>query len=155
MKALRTPTDVSLKARLRGSVGLNIEHAQYELSRMLAEISGDARYIESIYALLSRSIAWSLFCYGLKARDHYCVLCDVTRDLLFTWYIAHQPRFLPLPDLSRKIERDSVRRVDQLSSVRLKKHTEQMLVKLPFTGSNLYKNFPRLYSALASIANQS
>ena len=57
MKALRTPTDVSLKARLRGSVGLNIEHAQYELSRMLAEISGDARYIESIYALLSRSIA--------------------------------------------------------------------------------------------------
>ena len=58
MKALRTPTDVSLKAKLitRGSVGLNMEHAQYELSRMLAEISGDARYIKSIYALLSRSI---------------------------------------------------------------------------------------------------
>ena len=47
MKTSRTPTDVSLKARSRGSVGLNMEHAQYELSRMLAEISGDARNIKS------------------------------------------------------------------------------------------------------------
>ena len=47
MKALRTTTDVSLKAKSRGSVGLNMEHAQYELSRMLAEISGDARNIKS------------------------------------------------------------------------------------------------------------
>ena len=25
---------------------------------------------------------WSLLCYGARARDHCCVLCDVTRDLL-------------------------------------------------------------------------
>ena len=56
MKASRTPTDISFKARLSDSVGLNMEHAQYELSRTLVEISGDARYIKSIYALLSRSI---------------------------------------------------------------------------------------------------
>ena len=75
MKASRTSTGVSLKARSRGSAGLNMKHAQYELSRMLAEISGDARYIKSIYALLSRSIARSLFCHCAKARDHCCVLC--------------------------------------------------------------------------------
>ena len=27
----------------------------------------------------------------VRGRDHCCVLCDVTRDLLFTWYIVHQP----------------------------------------------------------------
>ena len=26
-----------------------------------------------------------------SARDHCCVLCDKTWDLLFTWYIVHQP----------------------------------------------------------------
>ena len=31
---------------------------------------------------------WSLLCYCVRARDHCCVLCDVTRDLLFTWYTA-------------------------------------------------------------------
>ena len=64
-------------------------------------------------------------CHCVKARDHCCVFCYVTRDLLFTWYIVHQPRFLPPPDVSWKIERDCVRRVaiDQLSSVRFKKHT--------------------------------
>ena len=42
----------------------------------------------NIYALSYRSIVWSLLCYCLRARDHCCVLCDVTRDLLFTWYTA-------------------------------------------------------------------
>ena len=32
-----------------------------------------------------------LLCYCARARDHYCVLCDVTLDLLFTWYMVHQP----------------------------------------------------------------
>ena len=50
---------------------------------------GDARCTKSIYALLSRSIVWSLLCYCLRNRDHCCVLCDVARDLLFTWYIVH------------------------------------------------------------------
>ena len=48
---------------------------------------GDARYARSsIYSLSYRSIVWSLLCYCVRARDHCCVLCDVTRDLLFTWY---------------------------------------------------------------------
>ena len=28
------------------------------------------------------------WCYCVRARDCCCVLCDVTRDLLFTWYTA-------------------------------------------------------------------
>ena len=51
-------------------------------------------YTKSIYALLCRSIVRSLLCYCLRARDHCCVLCDVTRDLLFTWYMVHQPFYL-------------------------------------------------------------
>ena len=51
----------------------------------------DAQYTKSIYALLSRSIVWSLLCYCVRARDHCWVFCDVTRDLLFTWYIVHEP----------------------------------------------------------------
>ena len=34
---------------------------------------------------------YCLLCYCARARDHYCVLCDVTLDLLFTWYVVHQP----------------------------------------------------------------
>ena len=30
-------------------------------------------------------------CYCVRARDHCCVLYDVTQDFLFTWYIVHQP----------------------------------------------------------------
>ena len=52
---------------------------------------GYARYTKSIYALLSCSIGWSLLCYCVRNRDHYCVLYDVARDLLLTWYIVHQP----------------------------------------------------------------
>ena len=53
---------------------------------------GDARYTKSIYALLSRSIVWSLLCYCVRDRNHCCVLCDVAwADLLLTWYIVHQP----------------------------------------------------------------
>ena len=37
---------------------------------------------------------WSLLCYCVRARDHCCVLCDVTRDLLFTWYVVYQPLLL-------------------------------------------------------------
>ena len=48
-------------------------------------------YTKSIYALLSRSIVWSLLCYCVRDKDHCCVLCDVTRDLLFAKYIVHQP----------------------------------------------------------------
>ena len=59
-----------------------------------AEFWGDARYTKSIYALLSRSIAWSLLCYCVRNRDCCCVLCDVARDLLLTWYIVHQPIFI-------------------------------------------------------------
>ena len=54
-------------------------------------VAGDARYTKSIYALLSRSIVSSLLCYCVRNRDHCCVLCDVARDLLLTWYIVHQP----------------------------------------------------------------
>ena len=50
---------------------------------------GDARYTKSIYALLRRSIVWSLLCYCWRVRER-CVLCDVSRDLLFTWYMVHQ-----------------------------------------------------------------
>ena len=53
---------------------------------------GDARYTKSIYALLSRSIVWSLLYYCVRNRDHCCVLCDIARDLLLTWYIVHQLR---------------------------------------------------------------
>ena len=54
-------------------------------------IEGDAWFTKSIHALLSRSILWSLLCYCVRNRDHCCVLCDVARDLLLTWYIVHQP----------------------------------------------------------------
>ena len=57
----------------------------------MSECLGDARYTKSIYALLSRSIVWSLLCYCVRDNDHCCVLCDVTRDLLFAKYIVHQP----------------------------------------------------------------
>ena len=52
------------------------------------------RYTKSIYALLCRSVVWSLLCYCLRARDHCCVRCDVTLDLLFTWYMVHQPFYV-------------------------------------------------------------
>ena len=32
-----------------------------------------------------------LLCYCVRNRDHCCVLCDVARDLLMTWYIVYQP----------------------------------------------------------------
>ena len=53
-------------------------------------------YTKSIYryALLCCSIVWSLLCYCLRARVHCCVLCDVTRHLLFTWYMVHQPFYV-------------------------------------------------------------
>ena len=54
-------------------------------------LTGDARYTKSISTLLSRSIVWSLLCDCVSARTHCCVICDVTRDLLFTWYIVNQP----------------------------------------------------------------
>ena len=76
MKTSRTPTEVSLKARSRGSVGLNMEHAQYELSRMLAEISGDARNIKSteyMHYYLVQLCEVYIWCYCVKARDHCCV----------------------------------------------------------------------------------
>ena len=41
---------------------------------------------------LSRSIVWGLLCYCVRARDNCCVLCDVTRNILFTWYMVHQPK---------------------------------------------------------------
>ena len=34
---------------------------------------------------------WSLLCYCVRDKDHCCVLCDVSRDLLFAGYIVHQP----------------------------------------------------------------
>ena len=33
----------------------------------------------------------------IRDKDHRCVLCDVTRDLLFTWYIVHQPNVYQYP----------------------------------------------------------
>ena len=48
-------------------------------------------YTKSIYAQLYRCIVRSLLCYCVRDKDHCCVLCDVSRDLLFTWYIVHQP----------------------------------------------------------------
>ena len=52
---------------------------------------GDARYARPIYSLSYRSIVWSLLSYCLRARDHCCVLCDVTRDLLIHLVYLHQP----------------------------------------------------------------
>ena len=63
------------------------------LCKILTELRGDARYTKSMYALLSRSIVLSLLCYCVRNRDHCCVLCDVARDLLLTWYIVHQLNF--------------------------------------------------------------
>ena len=40
------------------------------------------------------SIVWSLLCYCVRNRDHCCVLCDVARDLVLTWYIVHQPVYV-------------------------------------------------------------
>ena len=45
----------------------------------------------TVYALLCHSFVESLLCHCLRARDHCCVLCDITRELLFTWYVVHQP----------------------------------------------------------------
>jgi len=57
-----------------------------------SDLTGDAWYTKSIYALLSYSIVWSLLCYCVRAWDHCCILChDITQDMLFTWYIVHQP----------------------------------------------------------------
>ena len=40
----------------------------------------------TVHALyLCHSFLESLLCHCLRARDHCCVLCDVTRDLLFTY----------------------------------------------------------------------
>ena len=55
----------------------------------LTPLRGDARYTKSIYAAMARSIVRCLLCYWVRARDLYCVLCDVTPDLLFTWYTVH------------------------------------------------------------------
>ena len=51
---------------------------------------GDARNTTSKYALLCRSILWSLIHYCVRDRDYCCVLCDVTWNLLhvFTWYTS-------------------------------------------------------------------
>ena len=57
--------------------------------KQISECLGDAQYTKSTYALLSRSIVWSLLCYCVRDKDHCCVLCDVTRDLLFARYIVH------------------------------------------------------------------
>ena len=43
-----------------------------------------------MHSVLCRYIVWSLLCYCVKARDHCCVLCDVSWDLLFTRYMVHQ-----------------------------------------------------------------
>ena len=82
-------------------------------------------YTKSIYALLCRSIVWSLLCYCLRARDHCCVLCDVTRDLLFTWYMVHQLFYVSdtLMLISAKL---SFRHSSMLFSC-LKKKTLQLL----------------------------
>ena len=31
-----------------------------------------------------------LLCYCVRNRDYCCVLCDVARDLLLTWYIVYR-----------------------------------------------------------------
>ena len=77
-----------LSAKLDGK---NSKTRKEFTGKFLRVFQGDARYTKSIYALLSRSFVWSLLCYCVRDRNHCCVLCDVTRDLLFTWYIVHQP----------------------------------------------------------------
>ena len=59
--------------------------------KQMSECLDDARYTKSIYALFFRSTVWGLLCYCVRDNDHCCVLCHVTRDLLFTRYIVHQP----------------------------------------------------------------
>ena len=59
--------------------------------KQMSECLDDARYTKSIYALFSRSTVWGLLCYCVRDNDHFCVLCHVTRDLLFARYIVHQP----------------------------------------------------------------
>ena len=48
-------------------------------------------YQVNICTIVSFYCVWSLLCYCVRNRDHCCVLCDVARDLLLTWYIVHQP----------------------------------------------------------------
>ena len=53
-------------------------------------------YQVNICTILCHSIVWSLLSvlgYCLRARPHCCVLCDVTRDLLLTWYMVLDPEF--------------------------------------------------------------
>ena len=76
---------VANRKKLEIQIQLNV------VIKQMSECLGDARYAKSTYALLSRSIVWSLLCYCVRDNDRCCVLCDVTRDLLFTWYIVHQP----------------------------------------------------------------
>ena len=42
-----------------------------------------------------RPTVWGLLCYCVRDNDHCCVFYDVTRDLLFAWYIVHQPNAYP------------------------------------------------------------
>ena len=77
---------ITLKIISFTALSLSLENIQ-----VAGEHRGDAWYTKSIYALLSRSIVWSLLCYCVRARDHCCVLFDATWDLLLTWHIVHQP----------------------------------------------------------------
>ena len=47
--------------------------------------------IPSQYMHYCLGLLCGLLCYCVRDKNHCCVLCDVTRDLLFTWYIVHQP----------------------------------------------------------------
>ena len=82
------------KIKMIGMLLVNLLHWKRKLRVQKCQkhvTEGDAWYTKSTYALLSRSIVWSLLCYCVRARDHCCVLCDITWDLLFTWYMVHQP----------------------------------------------------------------
>ena len=76
--------------------------AVQDMTKKKSQNEGDAQYTKSIYALLSRPIVWSPLCYSVRNKDHCCVLCDVARDLLLTWYIVHQPKMKSagVPNLS-------------------------------------------------------
>ena len=83
--------NLRLRVKLGSKSQLNESKVGSKYKILVTLLKGDAWYTKSIYALLCCSIVWSLFCYCVRARDDCCLLCDVTRDLLFTWYMVHWP----------------------------------------------------------------
>ena len=67
-----------LQTYFRSSLLSAVRRLVQSLYLLLSCIWGDAQYTKSIYTLLCCSSVWILLCYCVRARDHCCVLCDIT-----------------------------------------------------------------------------